>query len=206
MNLKISDYFKSCKLFPLMGVDIIDPIAEQLDIILEWEFGNRIAGNILTRGGSIEEFSQLTTAEQTAIAKIVYMKNKQSWQVLFDYVEASIMPWIETSSKTTNKYGKVVASTNSGSDSYNQVDKIAGFDSTEFSDDSSNEHETKYGKVVEDVNSGTDETTVESRSQQAERLVDYAVKFWIDNGLYHTLIKDAIKTISLPLYESEEDE
>lgn len=203
--LKLSDYFESCKLFPLMGVDVISPIAEQLDIIMQCEFGSKLAGNILTRGGNVEDFSQLTVAEQTVIAKIVYMKNKQSWQVLFDYVEASISPWIESSSKTTNKYGKVVASTNSGSDSYNQVDKIAGFDSTEFSDDTSNEHETKYGKVVEDVNSGTDEVTVESRSQQAERLVDYAVKFWIDNGLYNTLIKDAVKTISLPLYESEEE-
>ena len=189
-----------------MGVDVVTPIAEELDTILQCEFGSRIAGNLLTRGGKVETFSQLTVAEQTAIAKIVYMKNKQSWQVLFDYVEASISPWIESSSKTTSNYGKVVASTNSGSDSYNQVDKIAGFDSTEFSDDTSNEHETKYGKVVEDVNSGTDEVTVESRSQQAERLVDYAVKFWINNGLYNTLIKDAIKTISLPLYESEEDE
>lgn len=204
--LKISDYFETCKLFPLMGVDVVTPIAEELDTILQCEFGSRIAGNLLTRGGKVETFSQLTVAEQTAIAKIVYMKNKQSWQVLFDYVEASISPWIESSSKTTSNYGKVVASTNSGSDSYNQVDKIAGFDSTEFSDDTSNEHETKYGKVVEDVNSGTDEVTVESRSQQAERLVDYAVKFWINNGLYNTLIKDAIKTISLPLYESEEDE
>ena len=204
--LKLSDYFESCKLFPLMGVDVISPIAEQLDIIMGYEFGNRLAGNILTRGGSVEEFSQLTTAEQTAIAKIVYMKNKQCWQVLFDYVEASISPWIESSSKTTSNYGKVVATSNSGNDVYNQVDKIAGFDSTEFSDNTSNEHETKYGKVIEDVNSGTDEVTVESRSQQAERLVDYAVKFWIDNGLYNTLIKDAVKTISLPLYESEEDE
>ena len=204
--LKLSDYFESCKLFPLMGVDVISPIAEQLDIIMGYEFGNRLAGNILTRGGSVEEFSQLTTAEQTAIAKIVYMKNKQSWQVLFDYVEASISPWIESSSKTTSNYGKVVATSNSGNDVYNQVDKIAGFDSTEFSDNTSNEHETKYGKVIEDVNSGTDEVTVESRSQQEERLVDYAVKFWIDNGLYNTLIKDAVKTISLPLYESEEDE
>lgn len=204
--LKLSDYFESCKLFPLMGVDVISPIAEQLDIIMGYEFGNRRAGNLLTRGGSVEEFSQLTTAEQTAIAKIVYMKNKQSWQVLFDYVEASISPWIESSSKTTSNYGKVIATSNSGNDVYNQVDKIAGFDSTEFSDNTSNEHETKYGKVTEDVNSGTDEVTVESRSQQAERLVDYAVKFWLDNGLYNTLIKDAVKTISLPLYESEEDE
>lgn len=204
--LKLSDYFESCKLFPLMGVDVISPIAEQLDIIMGYEFGNRLAGNILTRGGSVEDFSQLTTAEQTAIAKIVYMKNKQSWQVLFDYVEASISPWIESSSKTTSNYGKVIATSNSGNDVYNQVDKIAGFDSTEFSDNTSNEHETKYGKVTEDVNSGTDEVTVESRSQQAERLVDYAVKFWLDNGLYNTLIKDAVKTISLPLYESEEDE
>lgn len=204
--LKLSDYFESCKLFPLMGVDVISPIAEQLDIIMGYEFGNRLAGNLLTRGGSVEEFSQLTTAEQTAIAKIVYMKNKQSWQVLFDYVEASISPWIESSSKTTSNYGKVIATSNSGNDVYNQVDKIAGFDSTEFSDNTSNEHETKYGKVTEDVNSGTDEVTVESRSQQAERLVDYAVKFWLDNGLYNTLIKDAVKTISLPLYESEEDE
>lgn len=204
-KLKLSDYFTNCKLFPYMGDDNISPIAEELDILMQYEFGNRICGNVLTRGGVLTDFSSLTIAEQTAIAKIVYLKNKQTWQSLFDFVNANVKSWIESESTTTTSYGKQVVASDSGSDSYSQTDKIAGFDSSEFSDDSFNEHETKYGKTVTDVNSGTDTVTKESRSQQAERLVDYTIKFWIDNGLLNVLVKDAVKTITLPLYESEEN-
>lgn len=205
-KLRLYNYFTYCKLFPYMGDDNISPIADYLDTLMQYEFGNRVCGNVLTRGGSLSDFSSLTVAEQTAVAKLVYLKNKQTWQSLFDFVNANVKSWIDSESTTTTSYGKQVVATDGGSDTYAQTDKIAGFDSSEFSDDSFNEHETKYGKTVTDVNSGTDTVTKESRSQQAERLVDYTIKFWIDNGLLNVLVKDAVKTITLPLYESEDDE
>lgn len=202
--MKIREYFEHCKLFPLMGVDEIQDIAEMLDDMLKISFGLRTAGNILTHGGSRTDPSQISVAEQTVAAKMVYMKNKQTWQTLFDFANANLTPWIESQSTVTTDYGKVVTNENEGKDGYSQTDKIAGFDSSEFSDSTANEHETTYGKKTTDTNAGKDTVTTESRNTQAERLVDYTIKFWIDNGLCNRLIDDAIKTISLPLYESED--
>lgn len=203
--MKISEYFEHCKLFPLMGVDSIDAdTATMLDTMMMLQFGLRSCGSLITRGGTRTDPSTITEAEQTVIAKMVLMKNKESWQTIFDFADEKLKPWVESQSVSTTKYGKVVAKTNEGKDSYNQTDKIAGFDSTEFSDNAANEHETTYGKKTTDTNEGEDTVTVESRNTQAERLVDYTTKFWIDNGLCNRLIGDAIKTISLPLYESED--
>ena len=203
--MKISEYFEHCKLFPLMGVESIDAdTATMLDTMMMLQFGLRSCGSLITRGGTRTDPSTITEAEQTVIAKMVLMKNKESWQTIFDFADEKLKPWVESQSVSTTKYGKVVTNANEGKDSYNQTDKIAGFDSTEFSDNTANEHETTYGKKTTDTNEGEDTVTVESRNTQAERLVDYTTKFWIDNGLCNRLIGDAIKTISLPLYESED--
>lgn len=203
--MKISEYFEHCKLFPLMGVESIDAdTASMLDTMMMLQFGLRSCGSLITRGGTRTDPSTITEAEQTVIAKMVLMKNKESWQTIFDFADEKLKPWVESQSVSTTKYGKVVTNANEGKDSYNQTDKIAGFDSTEFSDNTANEHETTYGKKTTGTNEGEDTVTVESRNTQAERLVDYTTKFWIDNGLCNRLIGDAIKTISLPLYESEE--
>lgn len=187
-----------------MGIEEIQDIASLLDEMLYLSFGQRTAGNLLTSGGKVADPSQITVDKQTQIAKMVYLKNQQTWKTLLDFVNANLTPWIQSQSKVTTTYGKVVTNENEGKDGYTQTDKIAGFDSSEFSNDTANEHETTYGKKTTDTNTGTDTVTTESRSSQAERLVDYTVKFWIENGLANKLIDDAIKTISLPLYESED--
>lgn len=204
--MKIVDYFESCQLFPLMGIESLDSeTAKLLDTMIMLSFGQRTCGSILTSGGKYTDPSQIPIATQTVAAQIVYMQHKETWKTLFDFVEANLKPWIESQTTKTTKYGKVTIDANEGKDTYNQTDKIAGFDSTEFSNDTANEHETQYGKKVTNTNEGEDVETTESRSEQAERLVDYTTKFWIENGLCNRLVTDAVKAITLPLYESEEE-
>lgn len=201
--MRIIDYLNSCQLFPLMGIaGLEDGIATQLDTILMLRNGRKTCGSLIENyGDDPTKFSEET---QTTIAKAVYMLNKHKWDSLIAFAAENIKPWIESQTKTTTEYGQVIDTANSGEDSYNQKQTIAGFDSTDLVDDNGESRKTTYGHGVKDTHSGTDTETTESRSKQAERLVDYTMQFWDKYGITKTIITDTVRTIALPLYESEE--
>lgn len=200
----ISDYLSTCKLFPLMGISQLNTIASELDTMLKLQYGSKTVGSIINDSGTITDPAKITELQQTEIARMVYLLNQHKWNTLLDFVDANLKPWIESQTTKKTEYGKVVENGQSGKDSYAKTDKIAGFDSEDFVNDNSEEHATTYGKTLKDTNSGEDVETTESRAAQAESLVDYALKFWSKNGLIKTILQDTVRTISLPLYESEE--
>lgn len=201
--MTISDYLTSCQLFPLMGVSQLTDIAELLDTIMKLRNGSKTCGSLITSYNT--DATEISTDDQETIAKSVYYLNKNKWDSLLAFVDENIKPWIESQSTKTTDYGKVVTGQNSGTDSYAQTNGIAGFDSTEFSDDSKEDHTTTYGRETTDTNSGTDTEKTESRSTQAERLVDYTMRFWDRYGITRTIIADAVNAISLPMYNYEEE-
>lgn len=198
--MKIKDYLNSYQIFPLMGVERLTPVASRLDALMKAKYGEREVGSIV----SGYDASQLTISEQTEIAQLIYMLNSNKWKNLFDFVDAELTPWIESQAKTTTTFGKVVTYEQNGTDTYQQTDKIAGFDSADFANSESNEHSTTYGKGTETANSGANVVAVEKRSEQAEKLVDYTIEFWNRNGLYDTILRDTVKCFSLPIYKEED--
>lgn len=200
--MKIKEYMSIASLFPLMGVSqLTGEFGEQLDFILKTQHGLKTCGSLIEScvvEGSISE------NEQIAIAKSVYILNQHKWDSLFEFADAEMKPWIDSITTTTTEYGKEVDDTTSGTDSFNTVNKLAGFESVDFVDDNSEERQTNYGKSVKTKHLGQDIITKERQSKQAERLVDYTLKFWDRYGITRTIIADTLKIIALPLYELED--
>lgn len=200
--MKIKEYMSIARLFPLMGVSQLNgEVGERLDFILKHQHGLKTCGSLIEScviEGSISE------NEQIAIAKTVYILNQNKWDSLFEFVEAEMKPWIDSITTTITEYGKEVDISSSGEDSYNIINKLAGFESVDFVDDNSEERITTYGKGGKTKHSGQNTITSEKQSKQAERLVDYTLKFWDRYGITRTIIADTLKTIALPLYELED--
>ena len=107
--------------------------------------------------------------------------------------------------KTTTTYGHIIQDTSGGKDTIEDVVKKAGFDSIDFVNDSNYQHDTTYGKTNKTENSGENIVESEKRDKQAECLVDYTLNFWEKYGIVRTVIADALKEISLPLYDLDLD-
>lgn len=199
MKMKLSEYLSKAKFFPLMGVSQLNDIGVDLDKQMKLEYGEKSCGTLIM--GLVDDEGNINEANQEFIAKAVYQMFKNKWDSLITFAEEELNPLVEKHVTTTTEYGKTVGVHFSGEDAFQQTDKLAGFDSEDFVNKDSNEHRTTYGKKSDTENKGTDTKTVDSRTKQAEVLVDYTLKFWNDKGITRTVIHDAVSKICLPLYE-----
>lgn len=199
-KMKISDYMSYAKFFPLMGVSAFAEIGEQLDIILRTNHGLKTCGTIIT--SAVDPLTmQVSETMQEAIAKQVYLMNKHKWDSLIDFANAELQPYTQGYSRTKTTYGHIIDEEAGGKDTIENTDKKAGFDSIDFVNDSNYQHDTTYGKTNKTTNSGENIIESERRDTQAERLVDYTLSFWDRYGITRTVIADALREISLPLYD-----
>lgn len=196
----LSEYMAYAKVFPFIEplVSQLNGRGEMLDRVMKTEHGCKSCGVAITN--AVVD-GQVSEDKQREIAEYVYYANKQRWDNIFSFIDSKIDPLMDYSETKNVKYGKVVNEQAGGKDSFGQTDKIAGFDSTTFVDSTNSQHDTTYGKTGKSTNSGEDVETVEKRNKQAERLVDYTMKFWETYGVVNMLINDCLKCITLPMYE-----
>lgn len=184
-----------------MGVSQLTDIGSELDKLLGVTYGKKTLGAIVTDYG--DDASSFTEAQQTEIAKLVYLYNRNKWDSLLEFVDENISPWLDQHKVVTTTYGKNVSNTASGEDTATATATVAGYDSADFVDSDKNVNSTKYGKGTKEENTGTDTVETDVRNQQAEKLVDYTMRFWSQYGITRTVLADTKNTICLPLYESE---
>lgn len=197
--MKLKEYMANAQLFPLMGVSQLNDIGEVLDKILKTQHGMKTCGAIITE--FVEPDGTVSLENQQFIANALYQNYKAKWDSLIKFASEEVDPLVEKTTKTKTTYGKIVDEKLGGTDTVNQTDRIAGFDSSDFVDKDSQEHSTTHGRTSNTTNTGTDEKIVESRLTQAEVLVDYTLNFWDKYGITRTVIADALNFLTLPLYE-----
>lgn len=197
--MKLKEYLANAQLFPLMGVSQLNAIGEMLDKMLAAQHGMKTCGSIITE--FVEPDGSVTLANQEFIAKALYQNYKAKWDSLIKFASEEVNPLVEKTVKTRTNYGKIVDEKLGGTDTVNQTDRIAGFDSADFVNKDSQEHSTTHGRTSNTTNTGSDEKIVESRLTQAEVLVDYTLNFWDKYGITRTVIADALSFLTLPLYE-----
>ena len=197
--MKLKDYLANAQLFPLMDVSQLNVIGDVLDKILKTQHGMKTCGAIITE--FLEPDGTVTLENQRFIANAVYQCNKDKWDSLIKFASEEVNPLVEKTVKTKTNYGKIVDEKLGGTDTVNQTDRIAGFDSADFVNKDSQEHSTTHGRTSNTTNTGSDEKIVESRLTQAEVLVDYTLNFWDKYGITRTVIADALSFLTLPLYD-----
>lgn len=197
--MKLKDYLANAQLFPLMGVSQLNAIGEVLDKMLKTQHGLKTCGSIITE--FVEPDGTVTLENQRFISNALYQSYKAKWDSLIKFASEEVNPLVEKTVKVRTNYGKIVDEKLGGTDTVNQTDRIAGFDSADFVDKDSQEHSTTHGRTSNTTNTGSDEKIVESRLTQAEVLVDYTLNFWDKYGITRTVIADALSFLTLPLYE-----
>ena len=197
--MKLKEYMANAQLFPLIGVSQLNVIGDVLDKILKTQHGMKECGAIITE--FVEPDGTVTLENQRFIANALYQCNKDKWDSLIKFASEKVNPLVEKTVKTKTNYGKIVDEKLGGTDTISQKDRIAGFDSIDFVDKDSQEHSTTHGRTSNTTNTGSDEKIVESRLTQAEVLVDYTLNFWDKYGITRTVIADALKFLTLPLYD-----
>lgn len=197
--MKLKDYLANAQLFPLMGVSQLNAIGEVLDKMLKTQHGLKSCGAIITE--FVEPDGTVSLENQQFIANALYQSYKSKWDSLIKFASEEVNPLVEKTVKTKTNYGKIVDEKLGGTDTVNQTDRIAGFDSADFVNKDSQEHSTTHGRTSNTTNTGSDEKIVESRLTQAEVLVDYTLKFWDKYGITRTVIADALSFLTLPLYD-----
>lgn len=197
--MKLKEYLANAQLFPLMGVSQLNDIGEVLDKMLKTQHGLKSCGAIITE--FVEPDGTVSLENQRFIANALYQSYKAKWDSLIKFASEEVNPLVEKTVKTKTNYGKIVDEELGGTDTVNQTDRIAGFDSADFVDKDSQEHSTTHGRTSNTTNTGSDEKIVESRLTQAEVLVDYTLNFWDKYGITRTVIADALSFLTLPLYD-----
>ena len=197
--MKLKEYLANAQLFPLMGVSQLNAIGEVLDKILKTQHGLKSCGSMITE--FVEQDGTVSLENQQFIANALYQNYKSKWDSLIKFASEEVNPLVEKTVKTKTNYGKIVDEKLGGTDTVNQTDRIAGFDSADFVNKDSQEHSTTHGRTSNTTNTGSDEKIVESRLTQAEVLVDYTLNFWDKYGITRTVIADALSFLTLPLYE-----
>lgn len=197
--MKLKDYLANAQLFPLMGVSQLNAIGEVLDKMLKTQHGLKTCGSIITE--FVEPDGTVTLENQRFISNALYQSYKAKWDSLIKFASEEVDPLVEKTVKVRTNYGKIVDEKLGGTDTVNQTDRIAGFDSADFVNKDSQEHSTTHGRTSNTTNTGSDEKIVESRITQAEVLVDYTLNFWDKYGITRTVIADALSFLTLPLYE-----
>lgn len=202
MTMKIKDYMDIASLFPLMGVEFITAeIGVELDNLFRLKYANKTCGNLVTE--YLESDNTITEENQRIIAKSVYLLNKHKWDDLFKFAQEEIDPWLDGSSKVETTFGRVINEELGGADEFSQLNKLEGFDSTAFVDDTKAEHTTEYGRTTETTNSGKN-TMVTTRTGEVGKAMDVTLSFWERFGITRTLLADASRALSLPLYELDD--
>lgn len=197
--MKLKEYLANAQLFPLMGVSQLNDIGEVLDKMLKTQHGLKSCGTIITE--FVEPDGTVSLENQRFIANALYQSYKAKWDSLIKFASEEVNPLVEKTVKTKTNYGKIVDEELGGTDTVNQTDRIAGFDSADFVNKDSQEHSTTHGRTSNTTNTGSDEKIVESRLTQAEVLVDYTLNFWDKYGITRTVIADALSFLTLPLYD-----
>lgn len=197
--MKISDYMSFATLFPLMGCEYItQEMGDELDRLFKLKYANKTCGNLITE---YVENDTVSATYQEVIARSVYLLNRAKWDDLFKFAAEDIDPWIDGNSTTVTTYGRKIDERLGGSDSYSRLNEISGFDSVNFVDDKQESNETTYGRTSSTQNSGTNQSVTTRRSQQAEKLMGVTMEFWERYGITRTVLSDAARALSLPLYE-----
>lgn len=197
--MKISEYMSFASLFPLMGCEYItQELGEELDRLFKLRYESKTCGNLINE---YVENDTVSVTYQEVIARSVYLLNRAKWDDLFKFAAEDIDPWIDGSSTTETTYGRKIDETLGGADSYSRLNEISGFDSVDFVDDKQESNETKYGRTSSVENSGKNTMVTTRRSQQAEKLMGVTMEFWDRYGITRTVLADAARALSLPLYE-----
>ncbi len=201
--MTIKEYLDIASFFPLIEVSQLNEKGEYLDRYMKAMYGNRSCGMLITT--LLESDGTITEANQKFIASMVYGFYKNKWDMLIKYSEEEMNPLIQSRKETIESYGKIVGNKLSGSDNYSTVDKIAGFDSSDFVNNSNNIQTNEYGKETNKTYGGSDTKVIESRDSQSEKLLSYALNFWDSVGITRTIVHDALNKLALPVYNIEED-
>lgn len=196
----LREYLAGGGVFSLMTDSHITPVATELDIYLNAEWGERLTGKLIGLYYD-EDIDDVSPEDRATIANIVWLRYKEKWSSLFELMDDATLDPLSTGSTTTVvTYGKTVNDVDSGTDTTNRDDTIAGFDSSTLVPDNSRETSVTYGKEVESSQSGEDTIEVTSRSEQATSLVDKTLQFYEQYGLFRLLAHDAANALSLKVY------
>lgn len=196
----LNEYLSGGGVFELMSNPHITPIADKIDLYMNLKYGMRTNGKMITNFVNEADDTVSETDRQT-IASLIEEKFRQKWGKYFDYIDAEVVPWTTGNTTTKVTYGKIVNDKAGGEDVLSRADGIAGFDSTDFVDSETREQKTKYGRTDESKQTGTDTIVVDTRSGQADALVDYTLQFWNKYGLMDMLARDCARSLTLGIYE-----
>lgn len=194
----LNEYLAGGGVFVLMSNPHITVIADKIDKYMNLKYGMRTNGQMIT--AFVDDNDKVSSSDREVIAALVEEKFRQKWGKYFDYIDAEVVPWTTGNTTTKVTYGKIVNDKAGGEDALSRADGIAGFDSTDFVDSESREQKTKYGRTDESKQTGTDTIVVDTRSGQADALVDYTLQFWNKYGLMDMLARDCAKTLTLSIY------
>lgn len=194
----LNEYLAGGGVFVLMSNPHITVIADKIDKYMNLKYGMRTNGQMIT--AFVDDNDKVSSSDREVIAALVEEKFRQKWGKYFDYIDAEVVPWTTGNTTTKVTYGKIVNDKAGGEDVLSRADGIAGFDSTDFVDSESREQKTKYGRTDESKQTGTDTIVVDTRSGQADALVDYTLQFWNKYGLMDMLARDCAKTLTLSIY------
>lgn len=194
----LNEYLAGGGVFVLMSNPHITVIADKIDKYMNLKYGMRTNGQMIT--SFVNDNDEVSSSDREVIAALVEEKFRQKWGKYFDYIDAEVVPWTTGNTTTKVTYGKIVNDKAGGEDVLSRADGIAGFDSTDFVDSESREQKTKYGRTDESKQTGTDTIVVDTRSGQADALVDYTLQFWNKYGLMDMLARDCAKTLTLSIY------
>lgn len=194
----LNEYLAGGGVFVLMSNPHITVIADKIDRYMNLKYGMRTNGQMIT--SFVDDNDEVSSSDREVIAALIEEKFRQKWGKYFDYIDAEVVPWTTGNTTTKVTYGKIVNDKAGGEDVLSRADGIAGFDSTDFVDSESREQKTKYGRTDESKQTGTDTIVVDTRSGQADALVDYTLQFWNKYGLMDMLARDCAKTLTLSIY------
>lgn len=198
----VKDFIDGGGFFTFMSIGFLSPTElVQLDHTFQAMYGNRTCNSLVD---SYTVNGVITPSGYNGIARTVQSLNIDKWNRMNAFNQAALDPWFEGETKVTKNYGKEQTSTYSGSDSVSRLNKISGFDSATFVDDTSKSDTTTFGKVITKGNDGRDEFVTVKRTTQAEQLMSSANEYWSKEALFRSMLADSCRDLTLPLYEFDD--
>lgn len=198
----VKDFINGGGFFTFMSIGFLSPTElVQLDHTFQAMYGNRTCNSLVD---SYTVNGTITPSGYNGIARTVQALNIDKWNRMNAFNQAGLDPWSEGETKVTKNYGKEQTATYSGTDSVSRLNKISGFDSANFVDDTSKTDTTTFGKVISKANDGTDEFVTVKRTTQAEQLMASANEYWSKEALYRSMLADSCRDLTLPLYEFDD--
>lgn len=198
----VKDFINGGGLFTYMSVGFLSPTdLVNMDHTFQAMYGNRTCNSLVD---SYTVNGTISPSGYNGIARTVQSLNIDKWNRMNAFNQAALDPWFEGETKVFKNYGKEQTSTYSGTDSVSRLNKISGFDSANFVDDTSKTDTTTFGKVISKANSGRDDFVTTKRTTQAEQLMSSANEYWSKEALYRSMLADACRDLTLPLYDFDD--